>query len=187
MQCPNCGLFNPPGGQRCDCGYDFPTGGVTEPFTGSPGPYWNRTDPGQRQERRAFLVVPFVAIGVWYLLTLVHLAIINGRLRARTDLLAMAIGAVTVGLVVAILVTLLLAFPLYRLVRRLSVVRLRTALSGGAAIGALLTAVSLILDGETRSLLFGPDIAVLGGVVSAAVWWHVAGRPGPPRVDSHPL
>jgi hypothetical protein len=25
MECPNCGLENPPIAQRCDCGYDFPS------------------------------------------------------------------------------------------------------------------------------------------------------------------
>ena len=25
MECPNCGLFNPPTAQRCDCGFDFPS------------------------------------------------------------------------------------------------------------------------------------------------------------------
>ena len=23
MKCPNCKLLNPPGAERCDCGYDF--------------------------------------------------------------------------------------------------------------------------------------------------------------------
>lgn len=26
MKCPNCGLFNPDSAERCDCGYDWPTG-----------------------------------------------------------------------------------------------------------------------------------------------------------------
>lgn len=26
MQCPKCGLFNPETAQRCDCGFDFPSG-----------------------------------------------------------------------------------------------------------------------------------------------------------------
>ena len=26
MECPRCGLVNPDSAQRCDCGYDFPTG-----------------------------------------------------------------------------------------------------------------------------------------------------------------
>ncbi len=26
MVCPHCKLINPPTAQRCDCGYDFPTG-----------------------------------------------------------------------------------------------------------------------------------------------------------------
>ena len=28
MKCPRCNLFNPHEAERCDCGYDFRTGGV---------------------------------------------------------------------------------------------------------------------------------------------------------------
>jgi hypothetical protein len=32
MRCPNCQLENPPGALRCDCGYDFPTGTLKQPY-----------------------------------------------------------------------------------------------------------------------------------------------------------
>ena len=32
MECPNCGLFNPPTAQRCDCGFDFPSQKVKGSF-----------------------------------------------------------------------------------------------------------------------------------------------------------
>ncbi len=31
MDCPHCGLVNPPDAQRCDCGYDFTTKTLKEP------------------------------------------------------------------------------------------------------------------------------------------------------------
>ena len=32
MECPNCKLINPPTAQRCDCGYDFPSGTMKESY-----------------------------------------------------------------------------------------------------------------------------------------------------------
>ena len=32
MDCPRCGLFNPPEAQRCDCGYDFAKGTVEQAY-----------------------------------------------------------------------------------------------------------------------------------------------------------
>lgn len=32
MECPNCKLINPPTAQRCDCGYDFPSGEMKESY-----------------------------------------------------------------------------------------------------------------------------------------------------------
>ena len=32
MQCPNCGLINPESAQRCDCGYDFVSKAIKEPY-----------------------------------------------------------------------------------------------------------------------------------------------------------
>ena len=32
MDCPECKLINPPGAERCDCGYDFKTGTMQESY-----------------------------------------------------------------------------------------------------------------------------------------------------------
>lgn len=32
QQCPRCGLFNPPGAARCDCGYDFASKSVKSSY-----------------------------------------------------------------------------------------------------------------------------------------------------------
>ena len=32
MECPHCRLINPPTAQRCDCGYDFPSGKMKESY-----------------------------------------------------------------------------------------------------------------------------------------------------------
>ena len=32
IDCPQCGLINPPEAQRCDCGYDFVAGKSTRPY-----------------------------------------------------------------------------------------------------------------------------------------------------------
>jgi len=37
MKCPRCGLINPDGAIRCDCGYDFKTGEVKNSFLRSSG------------------------------------------------------------------------------------------------------------------------------------------------------
>jgi hypothetical protein len=176
MQCPNCGLLNPPDGQRCDCGYDFPTGVIERPLF--PSPSRNRFDSRQGKERRAFFIVPFVAAGMWYLVTLATLAVFNGRLRVRTDVLAMAIGAVTIGLVVAVLATLVLAVPLYWIVRHVSVVGLPSALAGGLAIGTLPTVIAWMLEDRLWTAFFSPAHGVACGLASAVVWWYLAGRPG---------
>ena len=36
MKCPSCGLINPVGAQRCDCGYDFATGSQQDSFIEPP-------------------------------------------------------------------------------------------------------------------------------------------------------
>jgi len=35
QDCPRCGLVNPPGAQRCDCGYDFASRRVGVPYAGA--------------------------------------------------------------------------------------------------------------------------------------------------------
>lgn len=36
MKCPRCGLLNPDGAQRCDCGYDFENGNVKTSYLKQP-------------------------------------------------------------------------------------------------------------------------------------------------------
>lgn len=36
MKCPSCGLTNPPDAIKCDCGFNFKTGAVYIPKSGSP-------------------------------------------------------------------------------------------------------------------------------------------------------
>jgi hypothetical protein len=38
MKCPNCGLINPDTAERCDCGYDFQSGEIREPYSRTPAP-----------------------------------------------------------------------------------------------------------------------------------------------------
>jgi hypothetical protein len=130
-------------------------------------------------EYRAFLLVPFVASGTWYLVTLMTLAVGNGRIRLGPDVVAMALGAVTIGLCVAAVATLLVAVPLYWIVRRVASVRLRTALVVGVSVGILLTGAFWRWEGSLWAALFSPAHGILGGLGTAAVWWHLAGRPGP--------
>ncbi|GEM_PF-3417528 len=46
MQCPNCGLTNPETAQRCDCGYDFLSTTIEEPY------YKEKIDPSLRGVER---------------------------------------------------------------------------------------------------------------------------------------
>jgi hypothetical protein len=39
MDCPTCGLINPPTAQRCDCGYDFVQRRQMEPIAPTSGSY----------------------------------------------------------------------------------------------------------------------------------------------------
>jgi hypothetical protein len=36
LKCPNCGLINPPTAERCDCGYDFVSKTIEEPYFKEP-------------------------------------------------------------------------------------------------------------------------------------------------------
>jgi hypothetical protein len=47
--------------------------------------------------RRSFFLVPFFATGIWYVFMLGALALGNGQLRWKTDVLAMGLGAAVVG------------------------------------------------------------------------------------------
>ena len=167
MQCPSCGLFNPPSALQCDCGYDFASGQLP--------PTRRRREPRLSSELTAFLIVPLIATMVWYVLILCTLAVVNGRLRWRTDVMAMAIGAIILGLPAAIGITIVVAMPVYAVVRStIGITFARAALLGGF-VGLC---VALFFETWTReSTILSPLRAVLIGVTAAVAWWYVAGRP----------
>ena len=133
-----------------------------------------RRSPRSR-ELTAFWVVPCIATASWYLLMLCALAVGNGRLRWRTDVMAMALGAMILGFPVSIAITLVLAIPFYLLVRRMAGITLARAVAGGGIIGFCLALAFWILAEELTVL--SPIRGVLIGVTSAVGWWYVAGRP----------
>lgn len=172
MRCPHCGLFNPPTALRCDCGYDFTSGQLKSPYDSHA-----TTSGASRRSREitAFCIVPFVATSTWYVLMLCALAAANGRLRWRTDVLAMALGAVIAGFPTAVAITLVLTLPVYLLVRRTGGVSLGTAAAGGGSIG--LCAALLFWTFAREWTVLSPFRGLLIGVTTAIVWWHAAGRP----------
>src|SRR5687767_7275925 len=167
MQCPSCGLFNPPSALQCDCGYDFASGKLP--------PTRRRRESRRSSELTAFLIVPLIATMAWYVLMLCTLAVVNGRLRLRTDVMAMAIGAIIVGLPAAIGITIVVAMPVYAVVRSTIGITLARAAVGGGLVGLC---VALFFETWTReSTILSPIRAVLIGVTTGVAWWYVAGRP----------
>jgi len=167
MQCPSCGLFSPPSALTCDCGYDFASGQLP--------PGRRRRESRRSSELTAFLIVPLIAAMAWYVLMLCTLAVVNGRLRWRTDVMAMAIGAIIVGLPAAIGITLVVALPVYVVVRSTIGITFARAALGGGLVGL---GVALFFETWTReSTVLSPLRAVLIGVTAAVAWWYVAGRP----------
>jgi hypothetical protein len=137
------------------------------------------------RERSAFVAAPFAAAFLWYVVTLLHLVVVNGRIRWGPDVLAMAIGAVTWGLAIAWMATLLLALPIYWFVRRTLGVNFTTAIAGGIFVGLALSAAFLLVNGEW-GVLFSPVHGGVVGAATAAFWWHLAGRTGArARASSH--
>jgi hypothetical protein len=166
MQCPSCGLFSPPSALTCDCGYDFASGQL---------PPRRRRESRRSSELAAFLIVPLIATMAWYVLMLCTLAVVNGRLRLRTDVMAMAIGAVIVGLPAAIGITIVVALPVYALVRSTIGITFARAAFGGGLVGLC---VALFFEMWTReSTVLSPLRAVLIGITAAVAWWYVAGKP----------
>jgi hypothetical protein len=180
MRCPYCGLFNPPTSLRCDCGYDFTSQQLKSPFDRDATP--RPASPGSR-EITAFFIVPFVATAVWYVLMLCALALSNGRLRWRTDVLAIALGAMILGFPTAIAITLVLTIPVYLLIRRMGGVSLSTAAAGGGSIG--LFAALLFWSLAREWTVLSPLRGVLIGVTAAVAWWYVAGKPDWASVGRH--
>jgi hypothetical protein len=167
MQCPSCGLFSPPSALTCDCGYDFASGQLPQTQ--------RRRESRRSSELTAFLIVPLIATMAWYVVMLCTLAVVNGRLRWRTDVMAMAIGAVIVGLPIAIGITIVLVLPVYAVVRSTTGITFARAALGGGLVGLC---VALAFGTWTHeSTVLSPLRAVLIGVATAVAWWYVAGRP----------
>jgi hypothetical protein len=121
------------------------------------------------REWKAFVAVPLFATLAWYLLMLGTLVIANGRLRFRTDVVAMAIGAVLIALPVMIVVTAALAVPTYLLLRRTIGITIGGTMAAGGIIGfAIGLAVWTLTDEHT---MLSPSRGMLIGVAAAAGWW----------------
>ena len=132
-----------------------------------------RVSPSWRSWR-SFWSVPFVAAAAWYVLMLIALLAMNGRLRWRTDVVAMGIGAVLLGLPTAGVITVALAIPAYLIARRIVRITASIAIAAGAIIGL---AVGMLVAGTTdESTVLSPLRASLIGMVSAGVWWYTGGR-----------
>jgi hypothetical protein len=122
---------------------------------------------------RSFALVPLVAAGAWYVLMLGTLLIVNGRLRWRTDVMAMAIGAVVLGLPTAIAVTAILVLPGYLVLRQLRAVSFAATITAGAVIG--LAAWLVISAPSGDSTILSPVRGPLIGVITAVAWWYTGG------------
>ena len=127
-------------------------------------------------EWHAFALVPFVAAGSWYVLKLVELAVVNGRLRLTTDVLAIGIGTLVLGAPVALVLTVVLALPAYLTVRRLNSVGLLSACVGGLLVGGAASAVARALDDPSLMPVW---LGLAVGLVSGFSWWLRSGRPSP--------
>ena len=100
--------------------------------------------------------------------------VVNGRIRLRTDVLAFAIGALTLGLLTATAATLALALPVFILLDVRARVTMASTLGAGAAIGAAVGIVFWIWTSE--SLLLGPVKGALVGLMTSACWWWLCKR-----------
>jgi uncharacterized membrane protein YkvI len=134
--------------------------------------------------RRAFLLVPFIATGIWYVFMLGALVVGNGRLRWKTDVLAMGLGAVIVGFPTALVITVVLAVPSYLFVRQVRAVTIASAVVGGALIGSVSWIVFWALTGELTAL--SPLRAPLIGMLTAVAWWYAGGRSAADRFSAAP-
>lgn len=83
MECPNCKLVNPPTSMRCDCGYDFQTHTIEQPYL---------TERDRRLARESATTGIFLAV----LLTLEFALRLRSAVVARHSV---ALGVLTVVLV----------------------------------------------------------------------------------------
>jgi len=132
----------------------------------------------------AFLLAPIVAAGAWYLLRLAHLGFANGGLHWRTDVVALLLGALLVGIPLAGVVTWVAGAPAYLALRRLGWLRAPVVVAAGAVLGLVASGLVLWRTGDLS--LLHPFVAVIVGIVTAACWWWMAGAPsagGKPPFD----
>lgn len=66
MKCPKCGLLNPDIAQRCDCGYDFLTDTMKEPYEQKPSIKYQQKEGLKMDEYRLFAKIN--GTGNWILL-----------------------------------------------------------------------------------------------------------------------
>lgn len=158
----------------------------------SPPRTLSRTPPHRRSPYRtvlAFLIAPIVSAGVWYVLRLGLLAVANGTLHWRADVVALLVGAVLFGIPVAAVVTWVLGAPAYLALRRLGWLRLKVVLAAGAVLG-LVTAALVAARTEDSSLLH-PVLAAVVGTAGAGFWWWMLGQPSsslpPSSLPSSPV
>lgn len=123
----------------------------------------------------AFLTAPIAGAGIWYLLRLVHLAVANGGLRWRSDVVALLVGAVLFGIPLAAVVTWLAGAPVYLALRRLGWLRFKVVLAGGGVLGLVTAALVAGRTGDPS--LLHPVLAAVVGTATAGVWWWMVGQP----------
>jgi len=107
MDCPTCGLVNPPTAQRCDCGYDFAEQRQKQPLTA----------PSRRSHRLS----RGAKIGIFVLIFLVVTLFVSIGSKSTPPSMAEpsiagALGSLTGSLIVILLVSALIASPIIWLV-----------------------------------------------------------------------
>jgi hypothetical protein len=132
--------------------------------------------PTSRRERLAFVSVPFIATLLWYFVTLLHLAFLNGRIRWGPDIVAMALGGVVWGFPIACAATVFAAVPLHSILRRSGALSFTTTALSGIGIGLCLTVAVAAVTGELWSALFSPTHGIVVGFLTAAGWSYLAGQ-----------
>lgn len=130
----------------------------------------------------AFLLAPIAGAGIWYLLRLAHLAVANGGLRWRTDVLALLVGAVLFGIPLAAVVTWLGGAPAYLALRWLGWLRFNVVLGGGTVLGLLTAALVAGRTGDPS--LLHPVLAAVVGTATAGCWWWMLGEPPAPHTGA---
>ena len=146
MNCPNCSLVNPPTAQRCDCGYDFVTKTVKEPY------FREQIDSSLH------------GVGGWLLLFCAGVTIITPLV-----LLAQIAGNPQNGFVV-IISLMLCAFSVYvgtslwRIrPQALKLVKIYFIVTLGLALLAL---VGSIAGNQQKDL-----VRAIDGLIAVAIWW----------------